>query len=158
MGELGSVKGLVEVVEQLAPDIVVSDYSIPGEDTLAAFESLKNSNYKGRLVILTGVTSLRVYQKLVDIGVDGILDKSNSSKDLLTVITAVMKSDSVVLSTSVEEQLNNHSFGLSSRELEVIELVVKGLTNQKVAEILFISPKTVDNHRTKILKKLNLML
>ena len=154
--EIGSVGELLDTVANLKPDIVVSDYNIPGEDTLAAFELLKQSVFSGKLVILTGITSVRVYQKLMEIGVDGILDKSIPAKEMISAITRLIDSDECILSPSVEEQLKNKSLGLTPREMAVIDLVVKGFTNQKIAEQLSIAPKTVDNHRTNIFKKLNI--
>ena len=113
-----------------------------------------------KVLILTMHNERSIVTKLIELGVDGCLLKSNSSKELITAIRRVMdhKSyyDSFLDFIKTHHTAPDPAHKLSLREQEIVRLVVKGLTNSEIADTLFIAENTVKTHRKNILKKLGL--
>ncbi len=104
--------------------------------------------------------------KALSVGANGYLPKDTSMNELLEAINTIYKGENYfnkdisntilksIINKSKDEKANGKC--LTKREKEIIALVVQGLTNKEIAEILFISVRTVDSHKNNILQKLNL--
>ncbi|WP_169714001.1 response regulator transcription factor [Oceanicoccus sagamiensis] len=153
VAEASNTAMLEQQVKEHQPDIVVSDYNMPSGNMLEVLARLKDDKPDLKFIILTGVVSGTLYKQLLDIPVDGVLLKEGSMDDILNGLTKVSQGQTV-LSDIVREQIDRVDEILTSRELEIMNLVVKGASNSDISSTLFISPKTVDNHRSNIFKKL----
>ncbi len=153
LAEASNTVMLEDMVTTHNPDIVVSDYNMPNGNMLEVLARLKDNNPALKFIILTGVVSGALYKQLLDIPVDGVLLKEGSMDEILNGLAKVYQGETV-LSEVVREQIERVDAMLTSRELEIMNLVVKGASNAEISSTLFISPKTVDNHRSNIFKKL----
>jgi DNA-binding NarL/FixJ family response regulator len=153
VAEASNTAMLEEAVRSHNPEIVISDYNMPTGNMIDVLKTLKSYNPSLKFIILTGVVSGALYKQLLDIPVDGILLKEGSMDDILNGLKQVAQGQQV-LSDIVREQIDRVDEILTSRELEIMNLVVKGASNTEISSTLFISPKTVDNHRSNIFKKL----
>lgn len=155
---------LIERYEQLHPDICIVDLDMPVMNGLQASEQLIKNHEGIKLIILTMHKESSILKRIKCMGVKGYVLKTCDSDELLFAIKQVLKgktyfsegifgNDSLDLEPECSDMAKISQ--LTKRELEVIKLLCEGLSNTKIAEKLFLSPSTVDNHRTNIMRKLD---
>ncbi len=152
----------------LQPDIVLIDLAMPNLNGLEAIRAIKREFPLMQMIALTMYESDEYFFQVLDAGASGYVLKKAASTDLVNSIRAVHAGD-VFLYPSVARRLvtdylrrvksgeEQSSYdGLTSREREVLKLIAEGYTNQAIADKLVISPSTVQTHRTRIMRRLNL--
>ena len=154
IAELESAEALISKVQEVTVDLVLLDYRIPGGGSITALEYIKKRYEKIKVFVLTGVTSGNLYKALISSHADGVLMKMGSADELLAAIDS-MNSGERYISKMVLEKISHEGAELTSRELQVLDLIFEGLNNSKIAERLTISNKTVDKHRTSLMRKLD---
>jgi DNA-binding NarL/FixJ family response regulator len=164
VGEAENGLEAVELCEKLNPDIIIMDIGMPEMNGLLASKEIARRNLKTAVIILSTHLRESYIGEALKIGVRGYVVKDSAVEDLVSAIEAVMKGETYLspkaTSLPVRKMLERDGVVLtpldilSPREQEVLQLLVEGKTNKEIAEALFISPKTVDNHRTSIMKKL----
>ncbi len=145
---------------EFLPDVVLLDISMPGMDGIAAAQHALE-RYPGlRIITLSMYGEQDYYFKMVSLGVKGFLLKSSDIAEVYAAIEAVAEGGSYFsqeLLTNLVGSLRTAPAHdeplLSGRELEILLLICRGLTNAEIADNLFISKRTVDNHRANILEK-----
>lgn len=155
---------LVAKAKSLNADICVVDLDMPGLSGLEASEILLKQHEGIKIIILTMHKEGSILRKIKEIGIKGYLLKTCDSDELIFAINKVLKGQSFYsgqLFHDSNSPILAESTGfakiarLTNRELEITRLVCQGYSNNKIAENLFISPSTVDNHRTSIMRKLD---
>jgi len=146
------------------PDVAIVDISMPRMNGLEAARRIHESLPKTRILVLTMLDDEEYVLKMVRAGVSGYLVKDGAASELLAAIRALKAGKgyfgpqaSRVLAEAYrlgESAADDPYDRLTNREREVFQLIVEGHTNARIAELLFISPKTVDNHRTRLMDKL----
>lgn len=149
------------------PDLVLLDLSMPKMNGLATLRLLKKDHPAVKILVITMHASQDYLIPTLKEGADGYLLKGDDPQELFMAIKAIM-AGKAYLSTELSGQLINSVINpedltggdpltcLTPREKEVFQMVAEGGTNQQIADLLFISPKTVDKHRTNLMKKLDL--
>ncbi|HXG41465.1 MAG TPA: response regulator transcription factor [Dehalococcoidia bacterium] len=166
VGEAASGREAVEKAETLRPDVVVMDISMPDMDGLEATRLLRERGVPAQVVILTVHGDDEYLFRALEAGASGYVVKSASDTDLLQAIRLAARGQAFLYPSAVRRVLSQYLQGrqrpgrppddLSPRELEVLRLTAAGYTNQEIARQLFISPKTVDTYRQRIMEKLGL--
>lgn len=160
VAEVGDVTGAIEAVERLRPDVLVLDLHMPGEPSLPAIPRLRASSPRTRVVVLTAQRDPSYAGEALRLGATGYVPKEAAGGHLLEAIAAVMDGG-----TYLEPQLGallaattaaaaGAAPELTARELDVLRLIARGLTNREIAERLFLSVRTVESHRARIQRKL----
>ncbi len=152
-GETGELGDLLGKVRACRPDLLLIDYHMPGGDTGALISHLKQTDAEMRIVVLTGSHSGLVLRQLIKSAADAVLSKDESAEELLSHLRAVVLGQKLV-SARIKALIGDDDTALSRREMQVLKLVCDGLTGPAVAEVLSLSPKTVDKHRENIMRKL----
>ena len=155
VAEVGNAPDLKEAVARLQPDLVIQDYRMPGGGAVAVLEYIKQRYPEIKVIMLTGVDSGALFQQLLDSNADGVLLKEVSAEETLASIRKVM-SGKRALSPSVRERALPGRPDLTTREFQIMELVVEGLNSAEISARLNLSAKTVENHRYSLMKKLEL--
>jgi DNA-binding NarL/FixJ family response regulator len=151
----------LELIREIEPDVAVLDISMPELTGLEIIEALRGSGIATKFIIVTMHASPTMAEKVLKLGASGYLLKENAFSDLLYAIRTV-GGGGTFITPSIAGNLfeygskDNSGRLLSPREKEVISLIASGLTNRQIAEKLFVSIKTVDTHRMRIMGKLGL--
>jgi DNA-binding NarL/FixJ family response regulator len=147
----------VEAIAAIAahrPDVAVLDVTMPGIDGLTATRRIKRDHPAIKVVILTMHDDPIVRQQAATAGAHAFVLKDDAFEQLLATIRAVAASNEIMPFTAL---MPNHLEAvITERETQVMRLVASGLTNRAISEQLGISIKTVDSHRTNLMRKLNL--
>ena len=151
----------LERIREVKPDVAVLDISMPEMTGLEVIEALRGSGIATKFIIVTMHASPSMAEKVLKLGASGYVPKENAFGDLLYAIRTVVGGGTFIapsVAGSLFETRSEGSSGrlLSPREKEVVSLIAYGLTNRQIAEKLFVSVKTVDTHRMRIMGKLDL--
>lgn len=158
----------VNKTQELRPDIVIMDITLPGMSGLEATRLIKKQNAESKILALTMHESDEYLFQMLDAGASGYFVKGGSSKELIGALRAVWRGDVFLYPSMAKKLLKDYlervragqdkeSYdGLTEREREVIRLIAEGRTNQEIAELLVLSPSTVQTHRAHIMAKLGL--
>jgi len=146
----------IALIKKHQPDCALLDLSMPGANGLEVFLEGKRWSPKTRFIIVTGISAAALFQQLYEAGIDGLFVK-NSPPDVITQgIIKVSQGERVISEEAMKAIERVQSNGtLSKRELQVLNALAQGKNNKEIAEHLSLSPKTIDSHRTSLLRKMN---
>ncbi|HET8554775.1 MAG TPA: response regulator [Rhodanobacteraceae bacterium] len=162
-GEAGSAEEGLNLIRTEQPDVALVDVHMPGMSGLELTERAARADLPTRIVILTVVNDARFPRHLLDAGAFGYLTKSCGPEELLTAVRKAADRQRY-LAPSVAQKLAFSTLGsdddapfdvLSSRELEVAMMLVRGQSLNTIGEQLNVSPKTVSTYKQRLMEKLN---
>lgn len=162
VAEVGDGQGAINAARNLEVDILLMDLNMPGVNGLEAGRVIRREFPKIGILVLTVDDSDEKVFQVLQIGVAGYLLKDVDSKTLIQSIRKVYAGEPI-LSPSVTGKLLNqltnpipvkNTCGLSEREMEILNYVVRGASNREIGVSLFISEKTVKNHLSSTYRKL----
>ena len=166
IGEAANGLDAIRKYTELKPDVILLDISMPKLGGLEVSRRIKKEDPSAKIVILSMHEEEEYSMKLVRLGVSGYLLKDSAAQEVIEAVRSAFAGRayfspqiSKTLAESYREvaPLEDDPYErLNDREREVLQLIAEGHTNKAIADILFISPKTVDNHRTNLMRKLNI--
>lgn len=154
VAECASGLEAIDAVKKYLPDVAVMDISMPGLDGISATRQIIEEGGATRVVILTMHDTPKVRKQAESAGADAFVLKDNAFEQLLATIRSVASSS--VLSTSRSLSRKHQMSDLTERETEILRLVAEGHSNRSISLQLDISIKTVDTHRTNLMRKLDI--
>ena len=168
VGDAANGREAVAATEKLMPDVVLMDMVMPGLNGLEATRQIRKRFPKTRVLILTGYMEDEQILSALRAGAAGYVVKRSDTEELLLGIQAVHRGNTYFSSAiSDGDAVNQYLWQakkedgkagydlLTSREREVLQLIAEGYSNQKIAQELFISVKTVEAHKAHIMSKLH---
>jgi len=166
VGEASTGDEAVDRVRELKPDIVIMDLAMPGSNGLEATRRISALELNTSVLVLTVHAEEEYLVPVVEAGASGYLTKTSADTDLLEAIRVVARGQvflppkaATLLLKRYKDAEGEDSAGLgdlSTREQEVLALTAEGFSSREIGQKLFISPKTVDTYRSRIMDKLGL--
>jgi len=171
IGEAGNGAEAIARANELRPDIILLDISMPDVDGLEALRRMQADHVPGKVLVLTMHAENEYLFQVLESGGYGYVLKQGVDTDLFTAIRTVAAGDiflypsatALLLSRYREQKRamedtadDNHPDGLSDREREVLSLTAQGYSSQEIGDQLALSAKTVETYRTRVMHKLDL--
>jgi len=167
VGEASEGREAIRCAGTFQPDLMLLDLSMPGTNGIEALKEIKRVSGQTRVLVLTAHKDEEHIFAALKAGADGYLLKDDSAEELLTALKCVLGGErflSPAIATKViagyllQEGSGKPSVYelLSVREREILKLVAEGKRTREIADYLCLSPKTVERHRTKLMKELGL--
>ncbi len=167
-GEVSDGLKLLELLKKMTPDMVIMDISMPNLRGIEATREIKMISQVIKVLILSMHKDKEYVYHAISAGAEGYLLKEDAHTELFTAIEKIRQGEyyiSPLLSGDLTQefaqtyhkgQLSTPSEPLTVREREVLKLVAEGISSKEIANLLFISVRTVENHRANIMRKLNI--
>lgn len=159
-GTAGNGYEVMDLVSKDDYDVCLLDINMPGLDGIETAKLLKEKKPGIKIIMLTTYNDREIISELVHIGVSGYLLKNSDKQELVEAVHKVMKgrhyfSEEVenIILQGLTEKKSGETITLTERELEVMHLLAREYTNDKIATALHISYRTVETHRKNIMQK-----
>lgn len=168
LGEAADGQQALTLVETLHPQVVVMDLSMPGMGGIEATQQLRLRHPEVAVLALTMHEDESFVFRLLRAGALGYVLKRAAAQDLVQAVRAAARGESFLYPSVAQKVVADYLKrveagedrdrydGLTEREREILTLIAGGLSNQQIAQKLFVSIKTVQTHRAHIMEKLNL--
>ncbi|TMM31212.1 response regulator transcription factor [Polaribacter aestuariivivens] len=163
IGEASDGRAAIEQCNKLLPDVVITDVAMSGLNGVEATKQIHKKHPHIKIIGLSMHANKQFIQGMFKAGAYAYLLKDGDSSELITAINSVHQNKKY-LSKKIDQSyltlLNREEVivdkELSSREIEVLQLIAEGNSSKEIAELLFLSSKTVDVHKNNTMKKLEL--
>ena len=169
IGEANDGSLLVEMVEQLSPDIILLDISMKETGGLEALQRLKRVRPQCKVLILSMHTDPALIMQALESGAHGYLLKDTTATELEHALDALRNNErylspaiahtvinQALTRTQKNQTQTQDSHNLTARQLEILRLIVRGKSTREIANGLGLSIKTVETHRSQIMKRLQI--
>lgn len=165
VGEASNGQMFLDTFEQLKADIIFMDISMPVMDGIQATKKALEIDPQLKIIALTTFGETEYFNEMIYSGVVGFMLKSSESEDFKVAIEKVSRGDNYfseemitkitkhVVKEKKQEIEKKNLPNLTKREYEVLELICKGYSNEKIGEFLNISKRTVERHKTNLISK-----
>lgn len=168
VGEAEDGREAIRQVEKLTPDLILMDLSMPKMNGIEAIREIRRRVPETRILALTVHKAEEFILEVLQSGADGYIPKDASSSELMMAIKSILMGkrylspsvSNVVIEGYLESRRTSESITpwgkLTKREREILKLIAEGYKNKDIADYLCISVKTVEKHRSNLMKKLDL--
>jgi DNA-binding NarL/FixJ family response regulator len=158
----------IKQAKTLNPDVILMDISMPGLNGIEATRRIRKDCPRIRVVILSMLSSPEDIFRALQAGATGYLLKESAGTEVIQAVLSASsdrrylsrKVDDIVIDSYIQERTQVHAKSpleqLSDREKEVLQMVAEGKTSSEIAGILFLSVKTIETYRSRIMQKLGL--
>lgn len=167
IGEADNGRDAVKIAFEKKPDIIIMDIAMRDMNGIEATRQIKKENPDINIIALSMHSERQIVVGTFRAGASGYLLKDSTSVELVEAIRTVysdrkyvsQKISNIVLQEISDAKMDSEEIGvevLTNRESEILQLISEGNSTKRIAEVLFISPKTVESHRANIMEKLNI--
>ncbi len=170
VGEAASGDEAIARTLELKPDVLLLDITMPGMSGIDVIRKLKVENVSTAILVLTMHEDEGYFRETLSSGALGYIPKKAADSELISAIRVVNSGQvflypsltknlvkELIYNGAVDKEVDSDTYSrLSRREREVLQLVAQGYTNQQMADRLFLSVKTIETYKTRVMEKLNL--
>ena len=166
--EAGNGAEALAKIQSFFPEIIILDIEMPDKDGIQVCQEAKQLNPKLKVIILTMFKSAEIFNLALRSGADGYILKDNSAQEIADCIKAIQRGEQYI-SSIMRQYLNEIDklrseyrdiasglMDLTTTEKKVLRLIAENFSSREIADKLFVTPKSVDNYRYRICKKLGL--
>lgn len=156
VGEAEDGLQAISLVRQHQPLLLTLDIAMPLAQGIEIYGEVRRWSPETKIVVFTGMTSVGLLSELITSGVDGLFMKRADPNAMREALPIIMRGGKVIAPEVLALLESNETPDvLTTRERQIVSLVATGASNREIADRLGVSHKTIDNHRTNIMRKLN---
>lgn len=162
--EAQSGEEAIEKLKIFTPDLIVMDISMPGKDGIETTREIRKENQDIKIILLTMYSDEAYLKEGLEAGAQGYVIKRAVDTELITAIRTVLNNEHYIYPTLVPHLYKNNKVEvdgqilnepqLSQRETEVLKFIALGYTLKEIGEELFLSPKTVETYKARVMEKI----
>lgn len=168
VGEASQGREALEKVRALSPEVVLMDIAMPNMDGLEATKRIRKEFPKTRVLVLTQYEDKEYILPILEAGASGFINKTAAAADLLSAVRSIASGHSFLSPQAAQALVEDFQRGtalrkqqdfyreLTAREREILKLLAEGQSVREIASNLFLSTKTVEGHKTRLMMKLDL--
>jgi DNA-binding NarL/FixJ family response regulator len=155
VAEAGHGLEAIELVKLHRPDLLLLDISMPLASGAEILTDIKRWSPGTKIVVLTAITSPGLLAGLVESGVHGLFSKAADNAELFTRLPLILRGGRHIAEPLVELMRDTKPMApLSDRERQTLNMIISGKTNNEIAELMGISPRTAEKHRASLMAKM----
>ncbi len=165
IGEASSGTEFLERLDEWQPDIVFMDINMPGLDGINTTKKALEKYPKMKIIALTTFQEKEFFDNMIHVGAEGYLLKNTNLRELKIALQRIMNGDNYfshellmqmtksLVQNKNEDKRKNDIPSFSAREIEVLNLICKGYSNEEIGNLLCISNRTVEHHKYRLIEK-----
>jgi DNA-binding NarL/FixJ family response regulator len=159
VADVANGKELLEITAMLKPDLVIMDINMPFVNGIDASRILLQENADLKILVISMYSDEQYYNSVIENGVRGFILKDAENAELKAAVNLILNGKTYfsqeLLLNLIRNKQATTQISLTQREKEILELICDGLSSVEIAEKLFLSERTVENHRANLLSKTN---
>jgi two-component system competent response regulator ComA len=161
IGIAGNGKECLEMVRIHQPELVFLDYYLPDQLGSQVARMIKQESPQTHVVVFTGVDVSKIFNKLIEAGVSGVISKGSSESTIKNAVHCIMDNHVAVplsffQNMRIVEGLATHQLELTHDEVQIMSLLVRGSTHEQIGEKIHLSKRTIDNYLKRIYDKMGI--
>jgi DNA-binding NarL/FixJ family response regulator len=157
VADVANGKELIETTRELLPDLIIMDINMPQVNGIEASRILLQENPDLKILVVSMYGDEQYYNSVIENGVKGFILKDAENTELRSAVNAILNGKTYfsqeLLLKLIRNRKNSNQIPLTQRERQILELICQGLNSTEIAARLFLSERTVDNHRANLLDK-----
>lgn len=163
LGQVSDGAELLEMLNHEKPDLVILDLTMPNVDGLTTLQRLREGGNLAPVLVLSADDQTKNIRQVIKLGAQGFMPKNAKLEELEFAIESILSGNTylspsvtaALMASSGSESVSDSPLGvLTKREIEIMKFLANGKPNREIGKLLHISSRTVDTHRSNILKKL----
>lgn len=148
-------KECLDTLKLISPDLILMDYHLPDGNGIDLCEKILSQKPDTKILAISSFKEQSLVKRMIESGAKGYVLKNASESEIIEAVTTILAGGNYISEDAQEILETKDEYIVTRREVEVLKLISDGLTNQEIADKLFISPFTVDSHRKNLIIKLN---
>ena len=157
VADVANGKELIEVAGVIKPDLIIMDINMPVVNGIEASRVLLQENPELKVLVISMYGDEQYYNSVIENGVKGFILKDADNSELRTAVKMILNGKTYfsqeLLLKLIRNRQTNEQIALTTREKEILTLICKGLSSSEIAAKLFLSERTIENHRASLLDK-----
>jgi DNA-binding NarL/FixJ family response regulator len=157
VADVADGKELIEVSTLMKPDLIIMDINMPHVNGIEASRILLQDNPDFRILVISMYGDEQYYSSVIENGVKGFILKDADNSELRLAVKTILNGKTYfsqeLLLKLIKNRQTNAQIAITKREKEILALICQGLNSSEIAEKLFLSERTVENHRANLLDK-----
>ncbi|HLO57719.1 MAG TPA: response regulator transcription factor [Bacteroidales bacterium] len=157
VADVANGKELVEITHQLNPDLIIMDINMPQVNGIEASRILLHENPELKILVVSMYGDEQYYNSVIENGVKGFILKDAENTELRAAVNLILSGKTYfsqeLLLKLIRNRKNSNQIVLTQRERQILELICQGMNSSEIAGKLFLSERTIENHRANLLDK-----
>lgn len=156
LAETGSFESIFDLVRQHEPDVIIIGLNTPGASAMDVIDRLLHTFPKKKILVIDTIEDKQETIQILQMGVHGYILRQCDAEEIMEAIRAITSNKNFFCSNVIrfnKDVAGSMQEKLSMREIEILKLIAEGLTNNEIADKIFLSAHTVATHRKNLMKK-----
>jgi DNA-binding NarL/FixJ family response regulator len=157
IADVANGKELIEITREFLPDLIIMDINMPQVNGIEASKTILQEHPEMKILVVSMYGDEQYYNSVIENGVKGFILKDAENTELRIAVNSILNGKTYfsqeLLLKLIRSRKNSDQISLTQRERQILELICKGMNTNEIATKLFLSERTIENHRANLLDK-----